>query len=271
MSRKRILIVTDLHYCHENYGGIDSGEKIELLVNQINDEYSSDPFEFILFLGDYSLDHWAWNVKGSWLVHGKSYTAEMTERYFGDLPTPYYMLAGNHEQYGNEMWKKLTGCEREAVAELDDSLFILWDSFGGDLDPTEHSDGTYTAPSVEKIRAIMDDHPNKRVFLCSHWFAPNGTEEEKELIRDKRIACLFVGHSHRSSIVTLPEEYGKKQMIQCGAWASVSTDDTFRWGVRDLVLDGELAVSSYIIPYHEITIDGNTVKVEAVIKDVANI
>lgn len=271
MERKRVLIVTDVHYCHENYGGMDPGKKMEMLVEQINNEYAKDPFEFILFLGDYSLDHWAWNVKGSWLVSGKSYTAEMKERYFGGLPAPYYMLAGNHEQYGNEKWREITGCDRSMTVELDGALFILWDSFGGDLDPTEHSDGTYTPPSVEEIRAIMDSHPDKRVFLCSHWFAPNGSEEERALICDERVACLFVGHSHRSGVITLPEEYGSKLMIQAGSWASVYPDPTYRWGVRDLVIEGDRATTSYIIAEHDLDIEGVPSRVEAEVRDIAEI
>ena len=66
----------------------------------------------ILFLGDYSLDHWAWNVKGSWLTEGKSYTKQFVETYLKELPAPHFMLAGNHEQYGEELWKSITGFSR---------------------------------------------------------------------------------------------------------------------------------------------------------------
>ena len=48
-------------------------------------------------MGDYSLDHWAWNVKGSWLTEGKSYTKQFLETYLKELPAPHFMLPGNHE------------------------------------------------------------------------------------------------------------------------------------------------------------------------------
>ena len=35
---KRVLIVTDVHYCQIEYGEISREEKAELLISQINDE-----------------------------------------------------------------------------------------------------------------------------------------------------------------------------------------------------------------------------------------
>ena len=134
MERKRILIVSDTHNCHLDWYGVPTDERMKRMVRDINAEYRKDPFEMILFLGDYSLDHWKWNIKGSWLAQGRSYTAEFIEKYLRDLPpVPYYMIAGNHEQYGNEKWREITGCDRSLHVLLDDYLFILWDSYGADL------------------------------------------------------------------------------------------------------------------------------------------
>lgn len=263
---KRVLIVTDVHYCQIEYGEISREEKAELLISQINAEYERDPFEFIIFLGDYSLDHWAWRSKGTWVVRGKSYTKELMERYFDRLPTPYYMLAGNHEQYGEELWRSITGKSREAVVELGDYLFILWDSYGAELDPDYNSDGKYTAPDVAKIRGIMDGHPDKHVILCSHWFAPCNSEEEKELISDPRVVCLFVGHSHSSKVLTLTEDYAEKKLIQSGAWVAGKPDEG-AWGVRDLYLDEEKVVSRYLVAEHTIYNEGVAYDVPAHFSD----
>lgn len=261
--KKRILIVTDIHFCQEEYGGISRDEKAELLIKQIFAEYARDPFEWILFLGDYSLDHWKWSLKGSWLTHGKSYTKEFVDRFCGNLPAPFYMLAGNHEQFGEETWKEITGCSRHAEIAVDDFLFILWDSYGADLDPTEHSDGTYTPPNVAQIRAIMDQHPNKKVFLCSHYFKPNGTAQEIELIRDPRVICLFQGHTHKSNIITLPEEYGSKLLVQAGGWTKITPADAPVWGVRDLYLEKRSITSRYILTECELFHKGEAYKIPA--------
>ena len=252
---KRILIVSDVHFCQFEYGGIPRDEKAQRLVAQIKEEYEKEPFELILFLGDYSLDHWAWQTKGTWLTHKKSYTKEFIDRFCAELPAPYYMLAGNHEQYGEKLWRELTGFGRSEEIVVDDCLFILWDSFGGELDPTEHSDGCYTPPKCEEIRAIMDKHPDKRVFLCSHWFSPCGSEAEKELIRDERVVCLFQGHTHSSKILTLPEDYGSKRILQAGSWAGINSSATERWGVRDLCIYEDRISSSYIVKEHSLSDD----------------
>ena len=77
--KKRILIVTDIHFCQEEYGGISRDEKAELLIKQIFAEYARDPFEWILFLGDYSLDHWKYEGKGSYRHQGLSNTKNLVE------------------------------------------------------------------------------------------------------------------------------------------------------------------------------------------------
>lgn len=251
-NAKRVLIITDFHFCQLEYYKVSRDEKLKRLIKQINEEYKKEPFEFILFLGDYSLDFWQWVTKGTYLTEGKSYTKEFIEKLRPYLPTPYYMIAGNHEQYGEEKWKEITGFSRNGVMLLDDYVFILWDSYGENLDPTEHSDGTYTSIDVAKIREIMEAHKDKKFFLCSHYFIPTGTKEEKALINDSRIICLFTGHTHKSNVLTLPEDYGLKKLIQCGAWAEVSTDSIERcWGVRDVCLYDDKIISRYIVPDNE--------------------
>lgn len=264
---KRILIVSDVHYCQLEYGGISRNEKAELLIAQIRAEYERDPFEFIIFLGDYSLDHWAWNSKGTWVVRKKSFTKELIDNYFDKLPTPYYMLPGNHEQYGEELWKSLTGNGRSMTLECDGYMLVLWDSYGDELDPDFNSDGKYTAPNVEAIRAIMAENPDKPVILLSHWFAAAKTEEEMELISDPRIVCLFVGHSHSSKVLTLPEEYGSKKIVQSGAWVAGEADCGEAWGVRDLYLDEDKIVSRYLVADHCLYVKGETFEIPAHCRD----
>ena len=268
---KRILLISDIHYCQDEYGGISRDEKIERLIAQINAENKKCPIEMILFLGDYSLDHWEWNTKGTWLMHGKSYTKELVDRYFSKLDIPYYLIAGNHEQYGEENWKRITGFSRNIEVELDDCLFVLWDSYGDELDPDYHSDGRYTAPNVERIREIMDSHKSKRVFLCSHHFAPNGTKEEAELVRDERVVCLFRGHTHSSKIITLPEEYGSKLLLQTGSWAGINNESSERWGVRELCIYEDRVTSAYIVERHDLVHEGKSYSFEAEIRDTAEI
>lgn len=268
---KRVLIATDIHYCHFVHGGIPRDVRMKRLIDQINEEYEREPFECILMLGDYSLDHWAWQIKGSWLMEGKSNATEFVNKYCQDLPAPCYMLAGNHEQYGEEKWREITGGAREHTVVVGDTLFILWDSYGADLDPDFHSDGTYTPPKVDEIRAIMDAHPDKKVILCSHYFKPSDTDEEKALISDERIVCLVMGHTHSSKVLTLPESYGSKKILQAGAWIGMHADLGEVWGVRDIKLYDDRMTSDYIVPEADFFDKGEPLKLHAHKRDSAEI
>lgn len=272
MNKQRVLLLSDLHYCQEEYGGISRDEKARRIIELINEEHRKEPLAMILFLGDYSLDHWAWNTKGTWLTEHKSYTKLFFDRYCQELPAPFYMLPGNHEQYDEEQWQQITGFRRSAQFVIGDYLFILWDSFGADLNPTEHSDGTYTPPNAKNLLRIMDEHPGKKVILCSHSFQPTLAPEECALIRDPRIVCLFQGHTHLSRVITLPEEYGGKKLIQTGAWASTYTPATnYPWGVRDLYLETDRITSGYIVPSQQRVYKGNTYTVSARYQDTIEI
>lgn len=272
MDRKRVFLLSDLHYCQEEYGGISRDEKAQRIIEFIHEEHKKDPLSMILFLGDYSLDHWAWNTKGTWLNEGKSYTKQFFDLYMQDLPAPFYMLAGNHEQYDEQQWLQITGFRRSAEYVLGDYLFVLWDSYGDNLNPTEHSDGTYTPIDVAKVRALMAEHPDKKLILCSHYFLPTMSQEEMELIRDPRIVCLFQGHTHLCSVITLPEEYGGKKLLQTGAWASTYTPSTnYPWGARDLYLEDNRVISGYIVPKVQRMYKGNAYTISPTYQDVIEI
>ena len=263
MDKKRILIISDPHYCHFDWYGVPSEERMERLVRHVNEEYEKQPFEMMLMLGDYSLDHWKWQIKGSWLAEGKSYTDLFVKNYVSRLPkVPCYMIAGNHEQYGNEKWKELTGCDRQLYVTLDDFLFIMIDGYGADLDPIEHSDGTYAPMDVEWVKGVMAEHPEKKVVFFSHYFEPSRESDgAKAIIADPRVLCVFGGHNHSFSVMMLPEDFGSKPEIfagnysYCGRGKDPDPGENL-WGFRDMLIgDGEL-VTRYIIPENDMVIAG---------------
>ena len=142
MSQKRYLIASDIHWCHIDWYGVPTEERMARFVRHVKEEYEKEPFEALLLLGDYSLDHWKWNIKGSWLAEGKSYTKVFTDRVVAplkELGIPLAMIAGNHEQYGEVLWHEITGYARRDCVVCDDVLFILPDTFGTELDTTRKS------------------------------------------------------------------------------------------------------------------------------------
>ncbi len=250
--RKRIIIASDIHYCQRDWFGVNSDERMEHFLNALREEYERDPYEMILLLGDYSLDHWQWQEKGTYLTIGRSYTQEFVEKYCSRLTVPYYMIAGNHEQYGEEKWREITGCSRQFTVESDGYLFIMLDTFAGNLDPTEHHDGVFTRIDAAYLREQMEAYPNHKIILCSHYFDIAGESDEvKAMVNDERVLCLFCGHTHGANIVKLPEAVtpARKRVIFTGTYGECG-NLTSMCGFRDLVItDHELTSSYYVYPF----------------------
>ncbi len=265
MKQRNIILASDIHLCHCDWLGVPPERRVQRFIDDIKREYERQPFEALLLLGDYSLDHWKWQIKGSYITDGKSYTKIFVDEYLSQLkalPIEIKMLAGNHEQYGDELWYALTGCHREDIYVTGDWLFILMDTYKAKLDPTEHSDGTYTGADMKFIRSAMEKYPDKRVIICSHYVEPwKDCEEFIDLLRnDGRVVCLFGGHIHRSEIWGM-EEYGAKPVFSCGHYADagVKPATDCMWGYRRLVLNDDYIESCYVTPQNEIFIDGERI------------
>jgi hypothetical protein len=169
------------------------------------------------------------------------------------------MIAGNHEQYGHENWKRITGHERRVTVPYGNYLFIILDNFGGDLDPTDNSDGTYTPSDLAYIRAQMEAYPNTKVFLCAHDFnMEKETPEFCELLkREDRIICLFAGHTHRSDITDLGEACGHKCLIRDGQFSYSRDIENSRWGWREVRFhDNGSVTTAYITPDSDMVLNG---------------
>ena len=259
----RVLFASDLHHCHLSWYGVESGDRVERLIRALNEEYAREPFDLFLMLGDYSLDFWMWSTKGCYVNEGKSYTEEFVKRFTPHSPCPFYMIAGNHEQYGPEKWKSLTGCERCTAIAYRDALFIMLDNYGADLDPTDHSDGTYTPTDIAYVKEQMAAHPDaKHVFLCAHEFdlGREGEEFKTLLCEEDRIVALLAGHTHLSAIVPLGEECGNKPLLRTGQFSYSGNIKESRWGWRELRFEenGEIT-TAYITPPSDIVIDNDLV------------
>ena len=255
----RVLFASDLHHCHMSWHGVDSDDRMERLIKAIEEEYAREPFDLFLMLGDYSLDFWAWATKGCYVNEGVSYTDRFVKKIVPHIPCPSYMIAGNHEQYGHEKWKEITGCDRRAAIPYGKALFILLDNYGADLDPTEHSDGTYTQSDITYIREQMAAYPGaEHVFLCAHEFdMARESDEFKVLLREEsRIVALLAGHTHLSKIVPLGEDCVDKLLLRTGQFSYSGNIKESRWGWRELRFDDNGAVSTaYITPPSDVIID----------------
>ena len=262
METKRIIIASDIHLCHADWYGVKAEDRVQKFIDDVKAEYEKQPFEALLLLGDYSLDHWSWQIKGSYIGKGISNAKRFAEEYLSqlnDLPIEIRMIAGNHEMYGDELWNKFTGHHREEIYITGDWLFILMDTYKGLLDPTEHCDGVYSGADMEFINKQLKAHPDKKVIICSHYIEPwKDTEEFKALLCEDRIICLFAGHTHKSEIWHMEEEYGSKKTIFTGQYSDLNkkimTDSM--WGFREIILNDRYIESNYITPENTIVLNG---------------
>ena len=262
----RVLLVTDFHYTAEVQGiyyGIDKDVRMTSMVKAINEEHAKDPLEAVFFLGDSSLDHWQWNVGGSWLAFNTSYTKLFLDKYRAQLPSglPLYFAPGNHEQFSNEQWKTITGNERNFSVVIGDYLFLVWDSFGLNLDPDYHHDGAYSSINYDWAKQCADQNPGKKILLISHWVNKDDTITGG-FVSDYDVKAMFVGHDHAANVTKV----FSKPVIHCGNYSyygSSTPDDAekYMWGFRDLYLFGNKIYSRYIVPDNTANPSGKTISV----------
>lgn len=260
-SGLRVLITSDVHHTDVNtWYGIPSKLRMRFWVQAINKEHEENPFDLIIIAGDTSLDHYS--NQGSYTTSGVSTTKDFVETYVSQLPkdVPVFILPGNHEQFSNEQWKKLTGNERQGVMVLEDNLFIMLDNYNSKLEPNRTGDPDYTPTDVDFIEKQLENYPDcKNVWLVAHHFDPKlETQEFKNLLKnEKRIKGLFSGHTHKSEGINLGSEFGGKKLAQTGEFSysyyAAMNEGTFSdvmdsfWGFRDLVINEEYAMSQYIV------------------------
>lgn len=253
----RILLASDVHYTYlSKWYDVTPEDRMQYFVDAVLHEHALRPFDLIVILGDLSLDHWEWNGGGSYIKDGVSTSKLFMENYMSQLPNdvPVFVLAGNHEQFGNEKWQEIAGNERQGSFVLGDNLFLFLDSFSQELDPDFHHDGISTPPDVHFIREEMERYPEHHVYLISHHFdlKAGGTEFE-ELVRDPRVVALFQGHTHQCTVKELGKNFNKKKLVQTGNFSYTAHDGSTAemkesfWGFRDLVIVNDRAVSRYIV------------------------
>ncbi len=263
----RVLLASDIHCTHlAEWYGVSNDDRMQHWVDSVLKEHEIQPIDLLLLLGDYSLDHWVVGTGGSWLNEGISTTELFFKEYVSQLPDEIeiFAVAGNHEQFGDEKWVELTGNHRQGAVTLGDNLFLMLDTFGTNLDPTQHSDGTYLPADVEFIRQQMAAHPNKKVYLCAHWLDGGAESAEfRDITYDDRVKALFMGHNHLSTASPYTG-LGLKPLAYTGNFSYTNdqnTEDSF-WGFRELMIFPDNAISRYIVVESQAVVNGQPFSVD---------
>lgn len=241
--KEKIIFLTDVHNCHINWFATKTEDRMEKMISDLEAANREEKADCLLCLGDVSLDFWFWDIGGSYLHNPPlSNTDNFMKKYFPRLPQPAYIIPGNHEQYGNEDWKRFTGFDRAYTVKTNNAVFVMLDNFSGNLDPKENSDGTYTETDCDAIEKALRENPDKIVIPCAHYFdMEKESERFKKLLREEsRIPALFIGHTHYTEVLDAGDDAGNKPIIQCGNYSyNNNREDPYHsfWGWRELYIE----------------------------------
>ena len=272
MESRRVLITSDIHCTDlEEWYGVSNRDRMEHWLRQVLEEHEKQPFDLIVILGDISLDY---HQELTPFQKGYSTAYLFMEMYASRLPegVPVMVAAGNHEQFPEDVWRKITGCPRQDHRVLGDHLFIVADGFNGDLGTVYDSSDRYVPMDADRIRELMEAHPHKYVWLLSHWFQmEDETEAFRRLVAEPRVKGLFMGHSHDHRLIPPGPETGGKCIAQTGNFSyTMSGAHTGGfWGFRDLVLREDRAVSSYIMAESTVVLEEGKVTFPRRVSEVA--
>lgn len=251
MADYRILITSDIHCTDlETWYGVSNEARMEHWLRCVHAEHRQHPFDLILIPGDISLDY---HMEKTPFDKGYSTGYLFMKMYASRLPAgvPVLVTAGNHEQFPEPVWQKITGNSRQCHAVVGNHTFVMLDGFREALLPTYDSADVYSPMDVSYIRQLLEAYPGNHMWLVSHWFEMEEESEEfRRLVAEEpRIRGLFMGHSHDHRLIPLGPGYGDKVIAQTGNFSyTMSGADTGGfWGFRDLMLSGEKAVSRYIM------------------------
>ncbi len=255
----RVILVSDMHYTTEETTeeykekypeantsvaagktfGYTQKEKLEAIVNDIQNFAETDPIDAIMVLGDLCLDDYGYrNLPENFLQKCKT---DLLDK-FG---VPYYALAGNHDSYPNEEWKKVMGTDRQYSVKIGNAAFIMLDTFADEL-ATGASGSPYKGIDVEWLEKEIEKYPTETIFLCTHYYAPTAKDYKfAKLLKDNpRIVCTFRGHTHQNQVLA-SEDMNYKYLADIGGYAYNGDDsagvldfgqfdDDWAWGFQVL-------------------------------------
>ena len=273
MGKYRVLLTSDIHCTDlEDWYGIRDEVRMQRWLEDVLAEHARHPFDLILIPGDISLDYHAEKTP---FEKGYSTAYLFMKMYASRLPAgvPVLTGAGNHEQFPDAVWQKITGNPRQCHGVVGNHTFIMLDGFREALKTTYDSSDVYSPMDVAYIRELLDRYPENHVWLISHYF---DLEREADAFRklvadDPRIKGLFMGHTHEHQLIPMGPEWGDKIIAQTGNYSytmSGAANGGF-WGFRDLVIEDDKAVSSYIMTGSDVILEEGPVHFDRWVNEIA--
>ena len=207
-----IMAVSDIHFDARMFYNEYGSERVELLINSLIESHMKKPIDALLICGDLTTD----NVAPT--TYGVNFLQRLYSDFINRLPFPVFPIAGNHDGYSNENWKKFTGVPREYSVLFKDFVFVMLDTFTVGTDPsTGGSGGNYIPQTPTFLKSVMDTYPDKKIIVCGHYFYyDNDTSGFKELIESDQVLFMVQGHDHDTCGITT---YGTKNVLNLGQFS----------------------------------------------------
>lgn len=202
-----IVCVSDIHFSAQYIYHEPASMRAEFLVKTLLEEHAKNPIDCLCLLGDITTDDVA-PAK-----YGREYLDVFYRLYANRLPFPVYAIGGNHDGYTNDAWKRITGTPREYMSVWNDYVFVFLNSFDIATDPNQGAGGAYHGNSPDLILKAIDDYPDKKIIVFSHYFVYNSDSAEfHAAVEDDHVLFLVMGHNHHYGVST----YGTKKLLTLG-------------------------------------------------------
>src|SRR5699024_4248140 len=120
-----ILLIPDVHYSSVVYGGLSPDDRVQFLIDCINEEHDKKPLDMVFFMGDLSSND------------PPESTEKLITEHLHKLKMPYFALNGNHDLITDENWIKLLGYEKNYSFSFGGYAFIVLDTFANPVDENE--------------------------------------------------------------------------------------------------------------------------------------
>ena len=241
----RIIGISDIHYSAYLWYNCRASDRMDVMVNALIEEHKKQPIDVLVIAGDLSSDN-AYS-------DGTVYCKKLYDEYLYRLPFPVVVVAGNHDVHSNDVWKQITGRNRQCSYVFGDYVIIVLDNYDYSAGT---SDSAYRQTDYSYINSVLSMYPDKKVILCGHTFNPSTDGQSAiNVINDDQILFLMAGHSHTHEIRT----YGNKKIVMCGHFSvalnngsAVSdyddTNENAPWGFQDIRMTSNGITSQYITP-----------------------